>query len=66
MVYSGYYFLLTLIFVGAGVYKLTVVGWWKAVKTCWMKEDHPRPPATSQSSQPVHVQNVLGEDAKIM
>lgn len=34
MVYSGYYYVLTLIFIGAGVYKLTSTGWLKSLHIC--------------------------------
>lgn len=36
VVYSGYYFVLTLVFVSAGVYKLTSIGWRNSVQLCWM------------------------------
>ena len=36
MVYSGYYFVLTLAFIGAGVYKVTSVGWRESFKICWL------------------------------
>ena len=34
VVYSGYYYVLTLIFIGAGVYKLTSTGWLKSLHIC--------------------------------
>ena len=40
MVYSGYYFLLTVLFIGAGVFKLTSVGWLRSVRVC-CKENSP-------------------------
>ena len=41
VVYGGYYFVLTLIFLGAGVYKLTYTGWIQSFRVCW-KEYIPR------------------------
>lgn len=34
VVYSGYYYVLTLIFIGAGVYNLTSTGWLKSLHIC--------------------------------
>ena len=34
VVYSGYYYVLTLIFVGAGVYKLSSTGWIQSFRIC--------------------------------
>ncbi len=34
--YSGYYFVLTLIFLFAGVYKLTSEGWINSFRRCWI------------------------------
>lgn len=48
VVYSGYYFVLTLIFVGAGVYKLTSVGWLHSFKVCWQE---PPPAARRQPAE---------------
>ncbi len=46
-VYSGYYYLLTVVFIGAGIYKLTTAGWLRSCRTCcpsreleWTNEDN--------------------------
>lgn len=36
MVYSGYYYLLSLLFMFVGVYILTRSGWCISVKNCWL------------------------------
>lgn len=41
MVYGGYYYVLTVIFLGAGVYKLTHTGWIQSFRVCW-KETVPK------------------------
>ena len=41
VVYGGYYYVLTLIFLGAGVYKLTHTGWIQSFRVCW-KETIPK------------------------
>ena len=41
VVYGGYYYILTLIFLGAGVYKLTNTGWIQSFRVCW-KEPNPK------------------------
>ena len=41
VVYGGYYYVLTVIFLGAGVYKLTHTGWIKSFRICW-KESVPK------------------------
>ena len=40
VVYGGYYYVLTLIFLGAGVYKLTHTGWRESFREFW-KESIP-------------------------
>ena len=45
--YSGYYYLLTLIFVGAGIYKLTSSGWLRSFRVCC----HEPIPATESQSE---------------
>ena len=42
VVYSGYYYFLTLLFVGVGVYNLTSRGWLKSIRFCCREE---RPPS---------------------
>ena len=32
--YSGYYYFLTLLFIGAGVYSLTSTGWRNSIRLC--------------------------------
>lgn len=41
VVYGGYYYVLTLIFLGAGVYKLSHTGWIRSFRVCW-KETIPK------------------------
>ena len=41
VVYGGYYYVLTLIFLGAGVYKLSYTGWIQSFRVCW-KETIPK------------------------
>ena len=41
MVYGGYYYVLTLVFLGAGVYKLTYMGRIKSFRVFW-KEPIPK------------------------
>ena len=42
MVYSGYYYMLTLLFIGAGVYSLTTTGWLNSLRLCFSEL---RPPS---------------------
>ena len=42
VVYSGYYCMLALLFVGAGVYSLTATGWLNSLRFCCSE---PRPPS---------------------
>lgn len=52
VVYSGYYYVLTLIFAAAGVYKLTSEGWLHSVRVCCAESvlvrQPPPPPAAVQ------------------
>ena len=41
VVYGDYYYVLTLIFLGAGVYKLSHTGWIQSFRVCW-KENIPK------------------------
>lgn len=36
VVYSGYYYLLSLLFMFVGVYVLTRKGWCSSVRNCWL------------------------------
>ena len=57
MVYSGYYYVLTLIFVGAGVYKLTSEGWIRSVRVCWETTPTSQPETpTVRTGHDVHIQ----------
>ena len=53
--YSGYYYVLTLVFVGAGVYKLTSEGWFNSFKRCF-QEMSPTQPSPVNEQRPGHVQ----------
>lgn len=41
VVYSGYYYFLTLLFIGAGVYSLTSTGWMKSLRFCCHEQQPP-------------------------
>jgi len=50
VVYSGYYYILTLIFIGAGVFKITSTGWLQSLhKFCY--ESIPKSQAESPEEQ---------------
>lgn len=64
VVYSGYYYVLTLIFVGAGVYKLTSEGWIRSVRVCWETSPTTQPePPTVHSGRGMHIQVYRDDDS---
>ena len=50
VVYGGYYYVLTLVFLGAGIYKLTNTGWLNSFKVCW-EETVPKKDKDSADSE---------------
>ena len=49
VVYSGYYYFLSLLFIGAGIYKLTSTGWINSLRLCCRKQ---RPPSLASPDKP--------------
>ncbi len=62
VVYSGYYFVLTLIFVGAGVYKLTVEGCLRSLRLCCKETPPPQDTEPHPSSQDHTHMNIQGDE----
>lgn len=68
MVYGGYYYVLTLIFLGAGVYKLTHTGWIQSFKVCW-KETIPKRVDESEDYDndiTIHNEEIRGDNESLL
>ena len=60
--YSGYYYFLTLLFIGVGIYNLTSTGWLKSIRLCCREE---RPPSLTCANDDVPLSSGTEDDVEL-
>ncbi len=53
-VYSGYYYVLTVVFISAGIYKLTTAGWLRSCRSCCREADTDEDNSSDSNTQPLN------------